>query len=314
MLMIPFLIVMTMLGVRLFVPDEYRARKRKKSLRMVINGYWPYMVAAGISYGLVQLQYEIRRVLNLTGQQDYTALTYSIEGNRVAVFQSFVSPYLTYAMSFIYLILFSFIIIFTFVLFIYTDNIKGLERYTIIFIVNYAVALPFYIFMPLKVTGFYVQGVEPLLYNLHPIVYDGVRSIDPYLTNNFPSLHTSLSISALLVAVYYTDIRKYKVFTLVSTVLVILSIFYLGIHWLTDMLGGILLAVLAFCLMRRYDRQFLGMLHRIAVGVEKILGIKDAVVCPACKTKVNVTPHEGHAPCPGCGTELLYNPMLTDRA
>ncbi|HIH43658.1 MAG TPA: phosphatase PAP2 family protein [Candidatus Methanoperedenaceae archaeon] len=312
--MIPFLAAMTMLGVRLFVPKEYRVRKQKRSLRRVINGYWPYMVAAGISFGLVQLQYEIRGYLNLTGQQEYTALTYSIEGSRVAVFQSFVSPYLTYAMSFIYLILFSFIIIFTFVLFIYTDNIKGLERYTIIFMMNYTVALPFYIFFPLKVTGFYLQGMEPLLYNLHPVIYDGVRSIDPYLTNNFPSLHTSLSLSALLAAVYYTDMKKYKVFTMVSTVLVIFSIFYLGIHWLTDMLGGILLAVMAFWLVTRYDRLFLGILHRIAVRVEKILGIKDTVVCPECETAVKVTPHEGHVPCPRCGNEMRYHPILTGRA
>lgn len=64
------------------------------------------------------------------------------------------------------------------------------------------------------------------------------------LNNCFPSLHTSISVTMALLA-FRSGNRRWMVITSISAVVIVFGIFYLGIHWLTDMIGGTLLAVLA---------------------------------------------------------------------
>ncbi|WP_157196607.1 hypothetical protein [Methanococcoides burtonii] len=72
-----------------------------------------------------------------------------------------------------------------------TQNLKVLQEYTIAFIAIYLIALPFYIYLPVTVTGYTLPTVTPLLYNLSPIISQGVRIVDPFLDNCFPSLHAA---------------------------------------------------------------------------------------------------------------------------
>lgn len=44
---------------------------------------------------------------------------------------------------------------------------------------------------------------------------------------------------------YRSGNRRWMVISTISAVIIVFGIFYLGIHWLTDMIGGTLLAVLS---------------------------------------------------------------------
>jgi membrane-associated phospholipid phosphatase len=64
------------------------------------------------------------------------------------------------------------------------------------------------------------------------------------LDNCFPSLHTSISVSMAVIAMKSNN-KFWQWFTLISAVFIIFSIFYLGVHWLTDMGGGLVLGIFA---------------------------------------------------------------------
>ncbi|WP_410772576.1 phosphatase PAP2 family protein [Fontibacillus sp. BL9] len=52
---------------------------------------------------------------------------------------------------------------------------------------------------------------------------------------------TSISITIAFLAVRSGN-RRWGFFASISAVIIVFSIFYLGIHWLSDMLGGLFLA------------------------------------------------------------------------
>ncbi|WP_236622644.1 phosphatase PAP2 family protein [Methanococcoides methylutens] len=207
---------------------------------------------------------------------NYAKYMILIEGDAVAYFQIFASPMLTYASAAIYLIGFSFLLIFTFLLLMHTQKLEVLQEYTIAFVTIYLVALPFYIYVPVPVTGFTLPNVAPLLYDLSPIILQGVTIVDPFLDNCFPSLHAALSVMAMLM-IFRTDLTRFKIFSLATTVAIQFTILYLGIHWITDMIGGIVLALISYIIATRYRVPILRVTETISSTFEKRTKLVDAV-------------------------------------
>ena len=119
------------------------------------------------------------------------------------------------------------------------------------------IAYVFYIFFPVDVTGHVLPGMVPLLYQLNPAILGIVTICSPGLNNCFPSLHAALSVMATMFILFKTDLRRYKVFAVVTTIFILFSILYLGIHWITDMIGGILLAFISYFLaIRVFKKRF----------------------------------------------------------
>ena len=307
--MLPLLALMTVVGIFTLIPGEVKEQTHSISRRRLLIGFLPFFVSAFLVYMLIQSQSSIVNILGLSVTADYTGYILMIEGDLVSHFQGFATPMLTYLNGFIYLMLFSFLMIFTFVILIYTHNLKALEEFTIAFIIIYLTAFPFYIFVPVTVTGHALPNVIPLLYDLSPIIDQGVRVVDPFLDNDFPSLHAALSVMALIVVVFRTNLYRYKVFAAVSTTAILFSTVYLGIHWITDLVAGAVLALISYYFAVRYREVIFRKVHRILVVLEVRLGIKDLIYCTGCSGEISVIPHIGCVECPSCGNKIDYHPL-----
>ncbi|WJH32566.1 phosphatase PAP2 family protein [Paenibacillus sp. CC-CFT747] len=109
---------------------------------------------------------------------------------------------------------------------------------------NYMIAIPFYLFFPVNEVWYYASTkVEFLMTSVFPTFEQEYRPLSG-LNNCFPSLHTSLSVTMAVIA-WKSNSVFWRRFTIGSAAFIIFSIFYLGIHWLTDMCGGLLLGLFA---------------------------------------------------------------------
>ena len=297
-------LVMLALCFIAFVPGECRKRKRGYTARQLINGYWPYVLAAAVVYGLMQAQFPVQRELNLFVNYDCTHYIEHIEGGAIAVFQNCMHPALTYLMTFVYLVVFSSIMIFTFLVLAYTEQISALKHFSLVFILDYLIAFPFYLLFPVKVTGYALSGVQPLMYELHPMIYEGITTVDP-LDNCFPSLHVALVFSALLIS-HTTDLRRYTTFLTLAFPMIVFATLYLGVHWIADIVAGMALSFFTFHIATHYGEPILERANTVAVWIEKAIGVEETVVCAACACEIGVVPHLRSVNCPRCGAVIEH--------
>ncbi len=288
-----------------FVPEECRIKKRGYTARQLINGYWPYVLLAAAVYGLMQAQFPIQRELNLFVNYDCTHYIEYIEGDVVAVFQGYVHPALTYLMTFVYLTLFSSVMIFTFLILAYMEQMRALKLFSLVFVLNYLIAFPFYLLFPVKVTCYALSGIQPLMYELHPMIYEGITTVDP-LDNCFPSLHAALVFSALLV-INTTDLRRYAVFLTFTFFAIVFATLYLGVHWVTDILAGMMLTLFTFYIAKHYGESILKYMNTVAVRFERLIGVEETVVCAACACNIVIVPHLRSVRCPHCGVVIEHS-------
>ena len=122
--------------------------------------------------------------------------------------------------------------------------------------VDYAISLPFFLFFPVVERWTYAESDAIMLSDLVSArLINFLRPISG-LDNCFPSFHVSMTVILILLS-YRFHLRGRPVVLGLGT-LVILSTFVLGIHWLTDMVAGVAVAVLSVVAARALDRRFGG--------------------------------------------------------
>jgi membrane-associated phospholipid phosphatase len=276
LILVPVVFLMNMVAYYVFVPSGYRNKKSSigngVDKQTFIREILPYIGLVSFVYILIKSQgIIVSEIVNVMGiHLDYALAKdiFFIEGSRVSIFQTFTSPVLTDVSSFIYIFGFSSLLTFTFIFFMVTNQLKTLKEYTVALSFIYLVAFPFYIFTPVKVTGYTLPGMTPLLYNLSPLIANGMRTVDPFFDNCFPSLHAALSVLAMLFIIHRTNSRSLKVVAVFMTLAIQFTIFYLGIHWITDFIGGIMLAVLSYYIATKYYSSMVNKFHHV-VGSDK---------------------------------------------
>ncbi|MDK2938608.1 MAG: hypothetical protein PWQ51_772 [Methanolobus sp.] len=277
LILFPVVLIMNLVAYYVFVPTKYRKGQRSSAGKNTdsisfVREILPYVGFVSAIYLLVKSQgIIVNKLVHSFGfSLDYDLAKYILilEGSRVSIFQAFTSPLLTYASSFIYIFGFAFLLTFTFIFLLTTDQVRALKEYTLGISFIYMVAFPFYIFTPVEVTGYTLPGVSPLLYNLSPLIVNGLRSVDPLFDNCFPSLHAALSILAMLFIIFRTNLRSLKVLMVFITLAIQFTIFYLGIHWITDFVAGTILALLSYYLATKYY-------SLIVCKLRKVSGVSD---------------------------------------
>jgi membrane-associated phospholipid phosphatase len=174
-----------------------------------------------------------------------TALIYAIEGDFVAWVQAtFVTPELTVYFSGIYVYGYVFLLSFPFVAYLALPDATTLKRLIVAYALNYSIGLVIY-------TVVYAHGprnltpdmVTSLLFTYNPEFMTLTSEVNE-AANVFPSLHTSLSVTVATFAVLTRgEYPRWTPVALWLSTSVVLATMYLGIHWLTDVVGGVALAL-----------------------------------------------------------------------
>lgn len=181
-----------------------------------------------------------------------TSYIFKLEGQFVAVVQSVASPPLTAYFSAVYIYGYAFLLTFPLVAYLTLPDPEPLRETAVAYTVNYGVGLLCYVlFIAYGPRNFMPDLVDPLLYSTWPDAQFLTREVNRNV-NVFPSLHSSLSATVAIMA--YRTREEFPRWVPVAGVLaasVAVSTMYLGIHWATDVVAGVLLGALSVAVAQR---------------------------------------------------------------
>lgn len=203
---------------------------------------------------------------------DKTWLIHQIEGDFVLhVQRAFENGALTAFLNVHYLWGYVFLNYFTVMLWAYRDDRELANLAALNYSLIYILAIPFYIFFNVQVTSDQIPGMKALLYHAGPGFYSFFTAHDP-LDNAWPSLHIAIPWGLILVTWWtmrrrgYTiwdwEHRRYLWFIIANTAVFAFSILYLGIHWATDIPGGMLIGLLGAIIADEWHKDFFAVCAR----------------------------------------------------
>ncbi len=116
---------------------------------------------------------------------------------------------------------------------------------------NYLLSLPFFLLFPVPERWAYPESHAMVLSDIWSSgLIESIRPISG-LDNCFPSSHVSLTVIVIAIGFLYRV--RFRNFVLPLGLTVIVSTYVLGIHWLPDMVAGVLVAMLSVMIAVRID-------------------------------------------------------------
>ena len=129
-----------------------------------------------------------------------TGTIYAIEGDLVPAIQSLAHPWLTTYFSLIYVYGYVFLLVFPLVAYLVLEDMAWFRTAATAYALNYAIGLGLYlVFIAYGPRNLLPDLTEPLLYTNWPSSQFLVSEVNAN-TNVFPSLHTSLSATVIVLA------------------------------------------------------------------------------------------------------------------
>jgi len=150
------------------------------------------------------------------------------------------SDALTLVCAFFYLVMFQAVMVASVGIYTYEKNLKLYYAFCVALLLNYFIALPFFLFVPVDEAWSVSPHIRFLMLDTFPNFESQYRHLSG-LDNCFPSLHTSISVTMALLAARSGN-KRWATFAGINAGVILFSIFYLGIHWFTDMIAGMCLA------------------------------------------------------------------------
>lgn len=230
------------------------AKVRIEGFIDMFRRYWAHMIVVFSVYLWKDILDGLDRILMANTQLDMTPYVYAIEGDIVLwVQEGFRNDFLDVALTHFYVMGFMTATFASFVYPIYFDDRHMADRVSLSMFWVYILAIPFYLFFNVRVTGDYIPLMETVAYDLTPEIHNWFTRIDPF-TNGMPSLHIGLPFAIWLTMTRWDEDGRwlnFRRFLVAFLALTAFSIVYLGIHWAIDILGGMIVAIAAVSVTER---------------------------------------------------------------
>ena len=182
---------------------------------------------------------------------DFASYFFQFEGSAVYSLTGWWHPWVVGFFVGVYIIVHPFMLWFAPLFFVVSNDRKALRSLAFGLVLIYGVALPFYLFLPVSnVYTFFggVSALESVLPSINQFFYSTTTS-----NNCFPSLHVAMTMLVCW-SVWLTGMRWLRWFALGVSVCVVVSVMYLAIHWITDVLAGLVLSGVVIALLSRHKR------------------------------------------------------------
>lgn len=187
------------------------------------------------------------RITEIIGR-DYTDLFAALEGRILSAIQ-LEDLLLSSYFSFFYVIVHSCLFVVTPIVLMYEGKKREIFCLTVGLYLCYIVALPFYLLFPvLSPWSVDYIHVRQLMSDVHPLLK---KLLNPAQSpdNCFPSLHVAHCTFMAMISMF-SGLRAFGILMIFSATSIVLSTFYLGVHWLLDVAAGIFLSTMVFLVVR----------------------------------------------------------------
>ena len=230
------------------------AKVRIEGFIDMFRRYWAHMIVVFSVYLWKDILDGMDRILMANTQLDMTPYVYAIEGDIVLwVQEAFRNDLLDIVLTHFYVMGFMTATFASFVYPIYFDDRHMADRVSLSMFWVYILAIPFYLFFNVRVTGDYIPLMDTVAYDLTPEIHNWFTRIDPF-TNGMPSLHIGLPFAIWLTMTRWDEDGRwlrFRRFLVIFLALTAFSIIYLGIHWAIDIIGGMIVAIAAVSVTER---------------------------------------------------------------
>jgi len=244
-------LILLIIGLKFFFPKDFWTEKNVKLLLIIQKNLLPIII---ISVVVIVHMLEVNIIDPIVTKwvgYDYANVIQGFEGNTVYWFSQHWTPVLLYFFVIMYIAVYPFTLWFAPTYFLVTDQKKALKTLAYGLLLIYLIALPFYLFIPItNVYTFY--GVNSSLETVLPSI-EGFFYSTTTNNNCLPSLHTAMTI-LVAYSVSFTGNKKFTYFAYFCMICVIISVIYLSIHWITDVITGSILAIGAIFILRKFMR------------------------------------------------------------
>jgi len=239
-------------GIKIFIPKKFFSNINTE-LYTLFKKYFPYLfiIIGVVIFHLVEVNIIDPIITRMIGR-DFADFIQKIEGDKVILMSQYWTPLLVYFFVFIYIAIYPFFLWFSPLYFILTDEKKPLKMLSYGLLLIYAISLPFYLFLP--ITNVYKHyGINSALESVIPTI-DSFFYATTTQNNTLPSLHVAMSI-LIVWSIYLTRNKTLTYFGVFCMILVIFSVIYLVIHWIIDVISGILLALGVIFILQRFIKE-----------------------------------------------------------
>lgn len=166
-----------------------------------------------------------------------------------------VGPIAVYGCSISYFFIFPAILAFVGIAFLLRPRLEPFRVLVLSVALNYGICLPFFLFFPMLERWAFPDSGAILLSDLWSSrLIEAIRPISG-LDNCFPSAHTSLTVTIIVLAFLY-ELRGRRMLSFLGAS-VILSTVMLGIHWIPDLIAGAGVALASVALARRLNSRLM---------------------------------------------------------
>lgn len=214
-----------------------------ESLGSRVRAVSPYAVLLAAVFGARMAFREQFWALSEAIGYRMTGVFYAIEGDLAAQVQTLIPDIAAPYFASVYMFGYALVVVGPLILYLFADSLRHLKTILLAYSINYAVATVLYTLVIARgprIASSSTQGIIQEFFPYFTLLTGQVNSPK----NVFPSLHTSLAVTVLIVAVLTRkEFPRWLSLTAVLTTSIVVSTVYLGIHWLLDLAAGFCLAV-----------------------------------------------------------------------